>query len=252
MDRVLHGVDIRAGDLLLLPEMFDSGFSMNTGATADDRGETAAYLRSLAMDLHVTVMGGRTVRRCSAAACKARNHMTVFGPGGELLADYAKIHPFSYGNEHQHFEGGEEVVTFRWAVGARSAVVCPAVCYDLRFPELFRIGAGRGAEVFAIGANWPEGRRGHWTALLRARAIENQAVVLGVNRCGQDPNLRYAGGSAAFDAKGELLGELAAEAGVLTVDVDVEAVRAWRAGFPALRDVRLLDGFIGRGAGGEG
>jgi omega-amidase len=119
-------------------------------------------------------------------------------------------------------------------------VVCPAVCYDLRFPELFRIGLSKGAEAFAIGANWPEARQAHWRTLLIARAIENQAFVLGVNRTGSDPALRYAGGTIAVGPRGEVLGELEAEEGVLSTGVDVSEMRKWREVFPAWRDGRLM------------
>jgi omega-amidase len=109
----------------------------------------------------------------------------VFGAGGKLLAEYAKVHPFTFGREPEAFEGGDGVVTYAWG----GLTVCPAVCYDLRFPELFRHGLMRGAEVFCLGANWPDARQAHWRALAMARAIENQAFVLAVNRVGRDPHL---------------------------------------------------------------
>jgi predicted amidohydrolase len=131
--------------------------------------------------------------------------------------------------------GGDPVT----GTGARALTVCPAVCYDLRFPELFRRGLLAGAGAFAIGANWPAARAAHWRALLVARAIENQAFVLGVNRTGSDPHLVYAGGSIALGPKGEVLGELGATPGVLTVEIDPLAVREWRDTFPAWKDARL-------------
>jgi predicted amidohydrolase len=118
--------------------------------------------------------------------------------------------------------------------------VCPAICYDLRFPELFRLGLLKGAEVYALGANWPDARQAHWRALLIARAIENQAFVLGVNRTGRDPHLNYAGGSIAVGPQGEVLGELAAEEAVLSVEIAPREVHAWREKFPAWKDGKLL------------
>lgn len=156
-----------------------------------------------------------------------------------MLCEYAKIHPFSYGREGESYTGGDAVGVYDWVSGQESLRVCPAVCYDLRFPELFRAGVRLGAEAFVIGANWPAARQHHWRTLLLARAIENQAVVLGVNRCGNDPHLAYAGGSIAVSPKGEVLGEMDDRPGVLTVEVDPGAVRAWRREFPALGDVRL-------------
>src|SRR5690606_21197988 len=115
------------------------------------------------------------------------------------------------------------------------------VCYDLRFAELFRRGLKLGAEVYVIGANWPAARAAHWRTLLVARAIENQAVVLGVNRCGNDPHLAYAGGPIAVGPKGDILGELGEAPGILSVEVSPESIRDWREEFPAWRDARLLN-----------
>ena len=230
---LLDGAPVEPGDLVVLPEMFDTGFSFNIERTADS-GRTIAFLVELARDLKATVQGARTVMACHCA--RATNRATVIGPDGALLAEYSKIHPFSYGHEPERFDGGADVVTYRW----EGLVVCPAVCYDLRFPELFRRGLLRGAQAFAVGANWPEARHAHWRALLVARAIENQAFVLGVNRAGNDPNAAYAGGSIALAPRGEVLGELGPEPGVLSVEVDPGALRSWRETFPAWKDVKLL------------
>ena len=239
VERLLDGTDIGAGDLVVLPEMFATGFSLNTEVTADKGGVTLRFLQELAEDLGCWVQGGRTVHDCHCT--KADNRMSVLSPEGALVCEYTKVHPFSFGREPERFAGGDRVETWEWTAGSDRAVVCPAVCYDLRFPELFRIGAVRGAEVFALGACWPAARAAHWRALAIARAIENQGVVLAVNRTGNDPHLAYAGGTIAVDAKGEVLGELGDEPGVLSVEVDIAAVREWRRVFPALQDVRLRE-----------
>ncbi len=225
---------VARGDLIALPEMYATGFSLNVETTADDDGAQASVLRELAVETGATVVGGITVR----GETKARNRAMVFGADGVELAGYDKVHPFSFGREHEAFEGGDAVVTFDWG-GLR---VCPVVCYDLRFPELFRAGLDAGAEAFVVIANWPSARHEHWRTLLRARAIENQAVVLGVNRCGSDPFLGYEGGSEALDAEGVALGTLGGAEGVLSVEVSPEAVRRWRGAFPAWRDRRLPGG----------
>ncbi|MEM7756429.1 MAG: nitrilase-related carbon-nitrogen hydrolase, partial [Planctomycetota bacterium] len=241
VDKLVGGADIDEGDLVVLPEMFDTGFSLNTDVTADRDGATAKYIAGLADDLGCLVQGGRTVRTCFAEHCRpARNHATVFGPEGRLLAEYAKVHPFTFSGEDAKFDGGDGVVTYAWAGPAGTLTVCPAVCYDLRFPELFRLGMLAGADVFAFGANWPAARLGHWRALAIARAIENQGYVLGVNRVGEDPNVAYAGGSIAVDPMGEVVGELRDVEGVLSVAVDPGAIRDWRERFSAWRDVRLI------------
>lgn len=226
------------GDLVVLPEMFDTGFSLNVEATADKDGATLKFLIQLAGDLGVFLQGARTVHACHSEL--AENHAVVIAPSGEPILEYAKIHPFSFGRESERFQGGREVVTYRVGSGDGATLVCPAVCYDLRFPELFRLGLLKGAEVFAIGANWPQTRQHHWRALLVARAIENQAFVLGVNRTGSDPNLTYVGGTIALGPKGDVLGELGAEEAVLSVEIERREAQSWREKFPAWRDVKLI------------
>jgi predicted amidohydrolase len=226
--------------------MFDSGFSLNTEITADSQNVTAHFLLDLAREHQVLVHGARTVipeqtpdtEIGDSGHPKAENRALIARPDGTSL-EYAKIHPFSFGREHERFRGGREVTTFPWEVGEASLTICPAVCYDLRFPELFRRGLQQGAEMFVLGANWPSARQHHWRTLLIARAIENQAFVIGVNRCGSDPHLDYSGGSMALGPKGEILAELGDEERIESVEIDPEKLRSWRGEFPAWRDARL-------------
>lgn len=244
--QMLDRADVRAGDMVLLPEMFDTGFSFSIEDTNDKDGRTLAFLIELARDTGAIVQGGRTIAPCHR--CAAKNVMSVVsGDGdGRLLAEYAKVKLFSPGGEDGRFEKGRSIETFAWS----GMTVMPAICYDLRFPELFRVGLSKGAEVIALGACWPNVRQAHWRALLIARAIENQCVVLGVNRVGDDPpqttlgvgltpGLHYAGGTIAVGSRGEVLGELGDAAGVLSVPVDAAAIRDWRERFPAWRDAGL-------------
>lgn len=236
---MIRSANPRPGDLAVLPELFDVGFTLDLDKAPDAHDETLRFLLDLADELKITIHGGRAIR----PGPKALNHATITAPGPDgprVLCEYAKIHPFSYGREGERFSGGDAIHTYEWTDGRDTLTVCPAVCYDLRFPELFRLGLKRGAQVFALGANWPAPRSHHWRALLIARAIENQAFVLGVNRCGSDPHLTYAGGAIAVGPKGEILGELGDQPGVLTVDLDPAALHAWRAEFPAIPDLRLI------------
>lgn len=228
------------GDLVVLTEMFDTGFSFKVETTADTDERTLKFLQKLARELKAYVQGSRTLVGPDG---RGRNMATVVGPRGELVAEYAKVHPFSYGRETEFFSGGEEVVTFEWSSNGsgQRAVVCPSVCYDLRFPELYRAGMLKGAEVLALGSNWPARREGQRDALAIARAIENQAYVLVVNRAGSDPHLSYLGGSIAVSPKGEVLGKLGDVEGVLSVEIDMPTLRAWRQEFPVWKDLKLLD-----------
>jgi predicted amidohydrolase len=186
-------------------------------------------LRELAGELRSTVVGG-IVRRGFDG--KGLNCALVAGPEGELVAEYAKMHPFSFGEEARHYAGGERAVVVDVA-GVRVGL---SVCYDLRFPELYRRMAG--AEVVVVIANWPVAREGHWVTLLQARAIENQCYVVGCNRVGRDGGNTYGGRSLIVGPRGELVADGAAWEHVVSGEVDVGAVHAWRAAFPALQDIR--------------
>jgi omega-amidase len=233
---MLDGAHVRPGDLVVLTELFDTGFSFNLDVTADRDGRTLAFLVDTAKRLGVTLQGARTIIGPDG---RGRNAAPVIAPDGRVLCEYYKIHPFSIGRESEYFTGGTEVMTFAWQHGSSNAVVCPTICYDLRFPELFRRGLTMGAEVFALGSSWPLPRKLHRVALGVARAIENQAYMLCVNRAGNDPQFQYAGGSYAVDPKGQIVAEAGEEACVLSVEIDLELVRSWRATFPAWRDRKL-------------
>ncbi len=244
---LLDKADVQAGDLVLLPEMFDTGFSFNIENTNDKSGRTLTFLLELADDLGVIVQGGRTIAPCHR--CAAKNVMTAVAPGQRVLAEYAKQHLFTLGGEPAKFESGHSVETYSWH-GANLRVM-PAVCYDLRFAELFAAGLKSGAQLIALGACWPSVRAHHWRALLIARAIENQAYVLGVNRTGDDPTKpdgspgsHYAGGSLIISPTGEILAEASDKACVLSAPVDASAVHAWRERFPAWRERKDVASYL--------
>jgi predicted amidohydrolase len=230
--RMLADAQPQRDSLVLLPEMFSTGFSMNTTRTSDtETREDQQFLSQIASDLGVYIVGGITTIDASA---KALNEAAIFDPTGEEIARYAKLQPYTNGKEAQHFRGGESIVHFKW----HDMSVCPFICYDLRFPEHFRRGVRGGAELFLVIANWPARRVDHWIALLRARAIENQAYVAAVNRCGRDPHLEYPGSSLIIDPQGKVLADAGADERVISADVDVAAVRSWRSEFSAVADMR--------------
>jgi predicted amidohydrolase len=165
---------------------------------------------------------------------KGRNEAVVFGPKGELLARYCKLHPFTLSGETARHEKGENLVFFEWD----GMVAAPFICYDLRFPEIFRRATQRGAELLIVIALWPARRVEHWVTLLRARAIENQAWVIGVNRCGSEPDLSYPGRSVAVNPHGELVADAGSGEGLAHAEIDAPMLRQWRIDFPALKDIR--------------
>lgn len=231
--RLISAASPRENELVILPEMFDTGFSLNVETTSDEDETSTRFLADMARSQRIYLMGGLTK---TGPDQRGRNRALVFNPAGDQIACYDKIHPFSFGREPERFTGGDQVVFFDWTDGAETLRVGLAICYDLRFPELFRAGLALGAEVFALGANWPAPRTEHWRTLLRARAIENEAFVLGVNRCGADPHLAYDGASAAIDPQGEPIAEAGDAERTLSVELDIAALRHWRERFPAWRD----------------
>ncbi|CAN5396604.1 carbon-nitrogen family hydrolase [soil metagenome] len=237
VDQLLRDSPPKEGSLLLLPEMFASGFSMNVDAITDDRDRaTQDFLRqNIAARWGVSVLAG-IVQRDSTLL--GRNSAVAFDGHGESLAEYCKLHPFSLSDEHKHYTPGKEIVTFAWG----EFIVAPFICYDLRFPEIFRIAAGRGANLFCVIANWPEPRIGHWITLLQARAIENQAYVAGVNRVGTDPTLRYPGRSMVIDPMGNIVVDSGDREGITYADLRPELVQETRAKFPFLKDMRSVFG----------
>ena len=217
-----------AGALVVLPEMFSSGFSMDVDRAAG--GGAEGFVEGLARELGVTVVAGVVSRSKDG---RGLNQAFVAAPSGPL-ARYSKIHPFSFAGETRHYASGKEVAVFRWG----EVAVCPFVCYDLRFPEVFREGVRKGAQLYAVIANWPEAREAHWLALLKARAIENQAFVVGVNRCGRDPKLAYSGRGQVIDPRGNVLADGGNAEGVFGADVDLAALLRYRSEFPALSDMK--------------
>lgn len=220
------------GALIVLPEMFATGFTMNADAMAEDYGgPTEQFLSELARAHECWVHGGAPMRGKNGTA---RNKALTFGPDGQLISFYAKMRPFSPGNEHQFYQAGTGPRTFEWA----GICVAPFICYDLRFPELFRQAAkAHRPELFTVIASWPEKRAEHWVKLLQARAIENQAYVAGVNRVGQDPYYNYSGRSMVVSPQGEIIAEAGAGEGVVTAELDIENLKHYRQGLPFLNDL---------------
>lgn len=216
-------------ELIVFPEMFTTGFSMDI-SKIDDGSETDSLLSGAAEKYGLYIIAGFTVKENNIA----RNIARVYDPGGRCIAEYTKIHPFSYLGEDKYFIAGNETVIFE-IYGIPSSVF---ICYDLRFPEIFRKVAKDIHLIFVI-ANWPSSRIEHWKTLLQARAIENQCFVIGVNRTGRDGNgIHYPGCSCVYDPSGNILltGDNGEE--FLTVEIEPSEVQKVRREFPFLRDMK--------------
>ena len=220
--------------LVVLAEMFATGFSMQPERVAEDEGgPNERFLLEAAAEHDAYLIASIAQRGPDG---NYRNNAVVATPAGEVTR-YAKIHPFSFAGEHERYTAGTE----RCTVTVEGLRVSPFVCYDLRFADEFWALA-HDTDVYVVPANWPTPRHEHWRALLRARAIENQAYVVGVNRVGAVRELGHSGGSVIIDPLGAVLaGDEAADESreaVYCADIDPATVREVRAKFPFLADRR--------------
>jgi predicted amidohydrolase len=218
--------------LVALAEMYATGFSMDPARIAEDEGgPNERFLVEQAAQHGIWTVASIAQNHPTG---RPRNVAVIAGPEGQLHR-YAKIHPFSYAGEHEKYDAGQTLIT----IDIDGVAVSPLVCYDLRFADCFWALAER-TDLFVIVANWPEPRREHWRALLRARAIENQAYVLAVNRVGNAGRLPHVGDSAIIDPMGRTLGEETEKEAVIVGQVDPEQVREVRKEFPVITDRRQL------------
>jgi predicted amidohydrolase len=218
-----------ATDLIVLPETFTTGFTVDGARHAEPpEGPTARWMLAEARRLDAALLGSVFVRDGTAVF----NRMFCATPEG-ALSTYDKRHLFRMGGEHERYTAGDARLVFEW----RGARVCPLICYDLRFPVWSRRSPELQYDVLVYVANWPRARREAWQCLLQARAIENQAIVVGVNRVGADPNhVDHAGDSVVHDPLGATLVALGSAPATVTVDVDLAALRDLRQRFPVALD----------------
>ena len=220
-------------DLVILPEMFTTGFSMDSERLAEpENGETSAWMLSQARRLGAVVTGSVIIR---AADGSHRNRLLWARPDGELL-HYDKRHLFRMAGEHEHYSPGERQVQFE----LKGWRIRPLICYDLRFPAWSR--DAQDTDLLLYTANWPGARRQHWNRLLPARAIENLCYVAAVNRVGIDgKGFAYTGDSQVLDFQGESLLNIGEADGVFQVSLSAESLSAYRLKFPAYLDADTFE-----------
>lgn len=239
-ERVAGLVRSRAGaGLVVLPELWTVGAFAAASFAAEAEplhGPTAAAMAAAARDAGVWLHAGSIVERGPAGVSGAAplyNTSLLFDPAGELRRVYRKIHRFGFDEgEAVLMSAGDEIVT----ATLPDTVLGLATCYDLRFPEQFRLLTDAGAQVLVVPAGWPARRLGHWTLLARARAVESQAYVLACGTGGTHAGVELAGHSLVVDPWGEVLAEAGPGEEVLDVDLDLSLVAKTRADFPVLRD----------------
>lgn len=228
LEKRLKEVCERNIDLFLLPEMSFTGFSMNTDATKEHNMETISRIADYARQYGIAI-GFGWVKDCGE---KSENHYTIINKEGEIVSDYAKIHPFSFSGEDQKFQGGEHIVNFEHG----GIKFTSFICYDLRFPEIFQI-ASTQSHVVIVPANWPEKRKMHWKCLLQARAIENQVYIIAINCVGEIGGLTYSGDSCVINPNGDILLSLSDQEGILEYNL-IDDVDSFRNDFQMKKDRR--------------
>lgn len=216
-------------DIIFFPEMSFTGFSSEIEKTGEN-GETVKIIKNIA-EKYKKAIGFGWTKICGDMAF---NMYTVVSDKGDVLSDYAKIHPFSYSGEDKKFLSGNKVVYFNY----KGFNIGTLICYDLRFPEIFQA-LSKNADIIVVPACWPEKRIEHWKTLLKARAIENQCYIAGVNCVGDIGGLKYSGDSMLIDPNGEILYTDSYKESVIVGEINND-VSEYRNSFPTKRDRKIL------------
>lgn len=225
LETLLHNSPPR--DLVILPEMWPTGFTMNTSLAESPDGSSVTWMKNMAAKYHIHLAGSIPIV----------DHQQYYNrfyciDSQQIVATYDKRHLFSYGKEHNHYTAGTQHAPF----AIQGWRIQPVICYDLRFPVWCRNTIGY--DVLLVVANWPKARIHHWDALLQARAIENQCYVVAVNRIGTDGNgLEYPGHSSVYDMNGtQLLSLHEEQEGVFDISLDTSRLQSFRNQYRFLDD----------------
>jgi omega-amidase len=233
LKKIISGSQLTKESVLVFPEMTLTGFTMESNTFAEDlKGESFRFFSELAAINKVHVIAG-LIEKGNDLNYNTLIHINSMG---ELITSYRKIHPFSYSSENKFYARGSKTVITEinnWKVGL-------SICYDLRFPELFRHYGKERVELILVIANWPISRIGQWSTLLSARAIENQCYVAAVNRTGNDLKLHYNGYSGIYDPMGNEVAFLPDEEKIISAEISKENVEQVRNKFPFLDDIFLI------------
>ena len=216
-------------ELILFPEMTLTGFTMNINKLLLSEKEIISWIKKVAIDNNINIGLGFAIKIDG----KGKNKYVIVSKQGKVLAMYTKIHPFSYSGEDDKYYNGDEICICK----INEFKITPFICYDLRFPEIFQI-ASKEAQIITVAASWPKSREQHWITLLKARAIENQCYVIGINRIGSGNGLQYNGASIFVSPSGEILNEVNSEEMLIIKDLEIEKIREIKDSFDIKKDRR--------------
>jgi omega-amidase len=215
-------------EMILFPEMTLTGFSMNTETIGEIHNESISFFKKLSLEFNIFIGFGYV-----EGTVNSKNNYSIVSPKGEELVNYSKIHLFSFGAETEFYQSGDEIKH----LSVLDFNITPFICYDLRFPEIFQI-ASKSASLITVAANWPIERREHWICLLKARAIENQCYIAGINRVGEGNGLNYSGDSMIIDPLGNIISNLYMDEGLVVADIYKDNVTEIRGKFRLKEDRR--------------
>ena len=232
IDKMIEQTNLTDISLLVFPEMSLTGFTMHSEDFVEELdGVSFLYFMQLAKKLRKHIFAGIIERDEKTVY----NSLIHFDDRGLIRMRYRKIHPFSYTREEKYFRpGNEPCITHIDKISFGLSI-----CYDLRFPELYRLYAKERADVLIDIANWPDDRLFHWDILTQARAIENQSYMVAVNRTGNDPFLKYSGHSTVVSPFGKVLVQSQKDE-IVTIEIDIDEVTELRNKLPFLNDIKLL------------
>jgi len=232
IDNILNSISDKV-DALIFPEMTLTGFTMNSVQYAEEiDGFSTTYFIKKSKELDAHIFAGIIERDND----KIYNSIVHFDNTGLITARYRKIHPFSLALEHEHYSAGTEIVVTK----IKNTKIGLTICYDLRFPELYRLYGKKETDIIINIANWPIQRINHWNILLQAHAIANQCFTIGVNRTGNDPANSYSGSSSCFDPMGKTILNAKSKEGIFYIDLNIDDVVNTRTKFPFLKDISLF------------
>lgn len=216
-------------DLILFPEMALTGFTMNINKLVLSEDEIIKWIGKNAKDNNINIGIGVAVKSDKMGS----NKYIIMSREGKCLTKYTKIHPFSYSGEDDKYHKGDKILTCE----IDGFKIAPFICYDLRFPEIFQI-ASKEAQIITIAANWPKEREKHWITLLKARAIENQCYIIGINRMGIGNDLHYNGKSIFVSPDGNILNEISEKETLIIKELKIDMIRAIKEQFDIKKDRR--------------
>ncbi len=216
-------------DLILFPEMALTGFTMNINKLVLSEDEAMKWIEKKAIDNNINIGIGVAVKSDKMGS----NKYIIMSREGKCLIKYTKIHPFSYSGENDKYHKGNKIFTCE----IDGFKIAPFICYDLRFPEIFQI-ASKETQIITIAANWPKEREKHWITLLKARAIENQCYIIGINRIGIGNDLQYNGKSIFVSPDGDILNKISEKETLIIKELNMNMIKTVKEQFDIKRDRR--------------